>query len=317
MSGEPKLDNNNGHIIFDGGRVGILLIHGLGGTPVELKFVAQALNRAGHTVYCPLLAGHGGSAEFLNSSTWMDWYKSVEEAHDALKERTDVIIVGGLSAGVLLALHLAAKRPEDVNGTLLFSPTFWPDGWAIPRYLALFKLVRYKWLANLINLRECAPYGIKDERIRGVVLNSLQSEGRPLKDIFGRKGGTVLEFRWLGKTVEKELTEIKQPALIFHPRFDDQSDISNSILLQRKLAGLVEVVVLDDSYHMVTLDRQRADVADRSVTFCACLLRHHEQQHEVMGLRTQEKAAHDAIELRPLRCRGRDQKSRRLATPRK
>jgi carboxylesterase len=67
-----------------------------------------------------------------------------------------VIIVGGLSAGVLLALHLAAKRPREVHATLLFSPTFWPDGWAVPSYFVLFKLVRHKSFANLINLRECA-----------------------------------------------------------------------------------------------------------------------------------------------------------------
>src|SRR5262245_1852690 len=285
MSAQAKRNDDARHILLDGGRLGILLIHGLGGTPVELKFVAQALNRAGHTVYCPLLVGHGGSDELLNATTWRDWFKSVEAAHDALKERSDVIIAGGLSAGVLLALHLAAKRPQEVDGTLLFSPTFWPDGWAIPRYLALFKLVRYKWLANLINLRECAPYGIKDERIRRVVLNALQSEGRPMKDIFGRNGGTVLEFRWLAKTVEKELGQIKQPALIFHPRFDDQSDISNSILLQRKLGGLAELIVLHDSYHMVTLDRQRVDVADRSVNFCAWMVRQQEQQQEIMRLR--------------------------------
>jgi carboxylesterase len=287
VSEQEKFDNSE-HIFLDGGRAGILLIHGLGGTPVELKFVAQALNRAGHTVCCPLLVGHGGSQELLNTTTWMDWYKSVEEAHDALKERSDVIIVGGLSAGVLLALHLAAQRPRQVHGTLLFSPTFWPNGWAIPRHFALFKLIRQKWLANLINLRECAPYGIKDERIRRVVLNSLQSDGRPMKDIFGRKGGTVLEFRHLAKSVEKVLGQIKQPALIFHPRFDDQSDMSNSIILQRKLGGFTEVVVLDDSYHMVTLDRQRAEVADRSVTFCAWLVRQHEQQ--------QDSAPHDLRE---------------------
>jgi carboxylesterase len=285
MSAQDELDRGDGHILLDGGRVGILLIHGLGGTPVELKFVAQVLNRAGHTVCCPLLVGHGGSDALLNTTTWMDWYKSVEEAHDALRERSDVIIVGGISAGVLLALHLAAIRPQEVHGTLLFSPTFWPNGWAIPRYFALFKLVRYKWFANLINLRECAPYGIKDERTRRVVLNSLQSDGRPIKDIYGRKGGTVLEFRWLAKTVEKELGQIQQPALIFHPRFDDQSDISNTILLQRKLGGLAEVVVLNDSYHMVTLDRQRADVADRSVAFSAWVAHQHERQQEITRLR--------------------------------
>jgi len=285
MSTQATLDIGDRHVLFDGERAGILLIHGLGGTPVELKFLAQALNRAGHTVYCPLLVGHGGSSELLSATTWMDWYTSVEEAHNLLKQRSDIIIVGGLSAGVLLALHLAAKRPQEVDGTLLFSPTFWPDGWAIPGYLALIKLVRFKCFANLINLQERAPYGIKDERIRAVVLNSLQGEGRAMKDIFGRKGGTVLEFSWLAKTVEKELGQIKQPALIFHPRCDDQSDMSNSILLQRKLGGLAEVVVLNDSYHMVTLDRQRADVADRSVTFCDWLVRQRQQEREMLRLK--------------------------------
>jgi carboxylesterase len=285
MSAPEKLKTGGEHIFLEGGPVGILLMHGLGGTPVDVKFVAQALNRAGHTVYCPLLVGHGGTVELLNTTTWVDWYRSVEEAHDALKERCDVTIVGGLSSGVLLALHLAAQRPLDVLGTLLFSPTFWPNGWAIPRYFALFKLIRHKWFANLIKLRERAPYGIRDERIRRIVLDSLQSDGHPIEDILWRRGGTILEFHWLAKVVEKELSQIEQPALIFHPRFDDQSDIGNSILLQRKLAGVAEVVVLDDSYHMVTLDRQRAFVADRSVAFSAWLARQHEQQQEMMRLR--------------------------------
>jgi carboxylesterase len=146
-------------------------------------------------------------------------------------------------------------------------------------------LIRHKWFANLINLRERAPYGIKDERIRRIVLGSLHCNGQPMVDTLWRRGGTILEFRWLAKVVEKELEQIEQPALIFHPRFDDQSDISNAILLLRKLGGLVEVVVLNDSYHLVTVDRQRADVADRSVTFSARLARQHKQQKEIMRLK--------------------------------
>jgi carboxylesterase len=285
MGAREKLENGDGRILLNGGQVGILLIHGLGGTPVDVKFVAQALNRAGHTVYCPLLAGHGRTVELLNTTTWEDWYRSVEDAHDALKERCHVIIAGGLSSGVLLALHLAAQRPQDVLGALLFSPTFWPNGWAIPRHFALFKLIRHKWFANLINLRERAPYGIKDARIRKIVLDSLHCDGQPMMDTLWRRGGTILEFRWLARVVEKELGRIQQPALIFHPRFDDQSDISNAILLLRKLGGLVEVVVLNDSYHLVTVDRQRADVADRSVAFSAWLARQHKQQQETMRFR--------------------------------
>jgi carboxylesterase len=251
----------------ENGRIGFLLIHGLGGTPVELRFVAQGLTRAGFTVYCPLLEGHGGTESELNATSWQDWYETVRAAHDELSARCDMVVVGGLSSGALLALHLAAERSKKVHATILFSPTLWPNGWAIPKAFHMFKLVRHKWFANLLNFTEVAPYGIKDERIRRFVLDSLQSEGRPLKDIFGRRGGVLWEFKALRNVVKKELGSVRQQTLVFHPRHDDQSDLSNTMQLQRELGGLVDVVVLNDSYHMVTLDRQRALVVDRSVDY--------------------------------------------------
>lgn len=267
MSTQEKFGVQISDIEIAGGRVGFILIHGLGGTPVELRYVAQGLGRASFTVHCPLLYGHGGSEALLNTTTWQDWYDTVDAAITEMRMHCDTVIVGGLSVGAVLALRAAAERPDDVQATVLFSPTLWPNGWAIPKSLHLFKLVRHKWFANLIHMKECAPYGIKDERIRNFVLESLQSDGRPLEDIFGRKGGTVLEFRWLADLVKKQLGAISQPALIFHSRFDDQSDISNTMLLQRRLGGMVETVVLDDSYHMVTLDRQRALVLEKTERF--------------------------------------------------
>jgi len=272
---QEKLEGKDGSLLLPGGRVGVLLVHGLGGTPAELRFVAQALNRAGYTVHCPLLVGHGGSEELLNTTTWTDWYKSVEEAHDLLTQRCDVVLAGGLSAGVNLALLLAARRASQVHGCIFFSPTFWPNGWAIPWYFVFFNLVRHKWFANLLHLRECAPYGIKDERIRRFVLDSLQSEGRGLEDIFGRRGGTVLEFRWLAKEAKEVLGQVKQPTLIVHAREDDQSDISNAFLLQRRLGGLTEAMILDDSYHMVTLDRQRMQVVEKTIAFVDWVAQRH------------------------------------------
>lgn len=253
--------------VGENGRIGFLLVHGLGGTPVELRFVAQGLTRAGFTVYCPLLEGHGGSDIELNGTTWQDWYETVCAAHDELRARCDVVVVGGLSSGALLALHLAAQRPKDVDACMLFSPTLWPNGWAVPKAFHLLKLVRHKWLAKLFNFSEPAPYGIKDERIRKFVLDSLQSEGRDPSQIFGRRGNVMWEFRMMRDAVRKQLGEVKQPTLIFHPRHDDQSDITNTIQLQQQLGGLVDVLVLDDSYHMVTLDRQRSLVLERAVEY--------------------------------------------------
>jgi carboxylesterase len=251
----------------ENGRIGFLLVHGLGGTPVELRFVAQGLTRAGFAVYCPLLEGHGGTEAELNATTWQDWYDSVAAAHDELSARCDMVVVGGLSSGALLALHLAAERPDGVAAAVLFAPTLWPNGWAVPRALRLMKYLPQKQIANFFNFAETAPYGIKDERIRQFALDSLQGEGRSMKDVFGRSGSMLWELRALRNVVRKELAAVKQPTLIFHPRNDDQADLSNTTEIQRQLGGLVDVVVLDDSYHMITLDRQRTLVVDRAVDY--------------------------------------------------
>ncbi|MEZ5842527.1 MAG: alpha/beta fold hydrolase [Hyphomicrobiaceae bacterium] len=256
-----------GAIRLDGGPVGILLVHGLGGTPVEMRFLAQQLNRDGFTVHCPLLKGHGGSDLLLNTTTWRDWLASVMEAHEALARDCEVVLVGGISAGAMLALHLAAERPDRVSGLMLMSPTFWPNGWAIPGTLHLFRLIRQKWLADLFNFSVRQPFGIKDERTRRFVIESLMRDGRDMRDVFGRRGGTLLEFRRMVRAGLKRLGRIRQPALIIHSREDDQSDLSSALVLQRRLTGPVEAVILNDCYHMIVLDRQRSVVAERVAAF--------------------------------------------------
>jgi carboxylesterase len=282
-----------GSIVIPGGRTGVLLIHSLGGTPVELRFVAQSLARLGYTVHCPLLPGLGANTDISGLSTWKDWYAGVQQAHDALREDCDTVLVGGLSAGAMLALKLAADRPADVKALMLFAPTIFPNGWAIPKSLHLFKLVHDRYIARLFKFSQRAPYGIKDERIRNFMLDSFKGDNRSLEDLFGRGGGMVLEFRRLVRQVKKQLGTITQQTVIFHPRFDDQSDLKNTMLLQRRLGGLVEVAVLDDSYHMVTLDRQRGYVVDRTVEFAARIVARIEEQAQVERMK-QEAAGKTA-----------------------
>ena len=105
--------------ILGQGRTGVLLVHGLGGTPIEFKLVAKGLARNGFKVYCCQLAGHCGSTEDLIKTKWEDWYASVEESFEVLRKDCDTIVVGGLSMGAVLALHLAAKRPDEVLGLAL------------------------------------------------------------------------------------------------------------------------------------------------------------------------------------------------------
>ncbi len=298
MNNQVKTKTLPGSIVIPGGRVGVLLIHSLGGTPVELRFVAQSLARLGYTVHCPLLPGLGANTDISGLSTWKDWYQSVQTAHDALCETCDTVLVGGLSAGAMLALKLAADRPDRVKALMLFAPTIFPNGWAIPKSLHLFKLVHDRFVARLFKFSQRAPYGIKDDRIRSFMLDSFKGDNRSLEDLFGRGGGMVLEFRRLVRQVKKQLGSITQHTVIFHPRFDDQSDLKNTMLLQRRLGGLVEVSVLDDCYHMVTLDRQRGYVVDRTVEFAARVMARIEEQAKIERMKA-EAAANAAEKAAP------------------
>jgi carboxylesterase len=267
MKNAQKIQASRGSVLIPGGSTGVLLIHSLGGSPLELKFVANALARQGYTVYCPVVPGLTFGTDVSGMSTWRDWYQAVEQAFDELKKHCDEVIVGGASAGATLCLRLAALRPQDVTANILYAPTLAVNGWAIPRAIKLFHLISDKWTARLFSFRTPAPYGIKDERVRNFALESMKGEGAMPADITVREGGTVYEFFRLVRDVRPLLGRINHHTLIFHPRQDDQSDIKNTMTLQRKLGGLVEVCVLDDSYHLVTLDRQRNYVAERSIEF--------------------------------------------------
>lgn len=165
----------------------------------------------------------------------------------------------------MLALKLAAEKPQGLAGTMLFAPTLRPNGWSIPWTFKLFYLVNARWLARLFQFEERMPFGIKDDRIRSLVLNALKTEHS--SDIFRINGVKVMEMLRLSRSVVRDLPAISQPSIIFHPRNDDQSALDNSAELQRKMAGRVELCVLDDSYHVVTLDRQRGYVAERTSSF--------------------------------------------------
>ena len=255
-----------------GDSLGVLLLHGLGGTPTEMRYVAQGLARAGHTVHVPQLAGHCGSAEDLMATTWQHWYETVEIEHDLLRDTCDTVVVGGLSMGAILALHHAARHSHDVRALALYAPSLWLDGWGIPWYSHLFKLVTQKWLADMIPFAERDPWGLKDPRIRAFVEQSISSGDSSKAGVAALPGSLMLELRWLVKQVKDEVGQVHQPTLIMHPREDDRASLHNLEYLQTNLRGPTETVVLDDSYHVITLDRQRQLVVDRTLEFISHVL---------------------------------------------
>jgi carboxylesterase len=258
------------------GRTGFLLVHGLGGTPIELKFVARGLARRGFRVNCCQLAGHCGTTEDLIASGWEDWHASANAALDQLLTECDTVVVGGLSMGAVLALHVAAQRPQDVKGLALYAPTLWYDGWAMPWYgfMARFGLMTAlgRWIVRrFYSFVETHPYGIKDPAIRAVVVAAMNSGDSTQAGILVTPGHAVLELHKLVETVKRELPSIATPAMIVQARDDDLSSLTNTEYLQRHLGGLVDTLILNDSYHIVTVDRQRDLLIDASVVFASLL----------------------------------------------
>jgi carboxylesterase len=258
------------HSIFiPGGKTGVLLIHGLGGTPVEMRELGEAMAAQGHTVHCPQLAGHCGTYEDLKAVRWQDWFASAEAGLRQLRETCDTVIVGGLSTGAVLSLNLAARYPDMVQGAVALAPTLWLNGWMVPYHAYLFNIVLQKPIANQFDFPDLFPHGVKDTAIRQRIKSAINSGDSSIAGLPVTPGGAVIEHRWLVNTTRRDMKWIKQPVLIIHPREDDYADLNNVAAIMRGLGGPVETITLDDSYHIVTVDRQKHVVAERLGDFVA------------------------------------------------
>jgi len=261
--------------LLRGGRAGVLLIHGLTGTPAEMRFVGKGLNRAGFTVYGMQLAGHCGSEADLLKTGWRDWLRSVIEGADSLRREVDHLFVGGLSMGAVLALQLAIERPQWVDGLGLYGSTFFYDGWTIPRMARLsflLPLVCGMGLFRRRNFMESFPYGIKDERIRTRIAGAMLDGQSDAAGLPGNPWPSLAEFHKLAWRVRPRLREVRAPCLIMHAADDDIASVRNARLIEGRVTGPTETVLLNDSYHMITVDGERDQVIARSADFFTRIL---------------------------------------------
>ena len=186
-----------------------------------------------------------------------------------MRKTCSTVIVGGLSTCAAPSLLLAARHPDKVQGLTLLAPTLKLNGWSMPWYTPLLNLARTKWFANkFLKFQDTDPHGIKDERIRKFFRDALFSgDTRAARASSTRLAARCSSIAGWCRSCARGWAPIEQPTLILHPREDDIADMSNAWELQRKLKGMVEMVVLHDSYHNVTIDRQRHVVVERTAGF--------------------------------------------------
>ena len=81
----------------DSSKPACLLIHGFTGTPKEMRWMGEFLNRQGYTCLAVRLTGHATDPEDMIRSRWTDWAASVEDGYALLRGLTDNIFLIGLS----------------------------------------------------------------------------------------------------------------------------------------------------------------------------------------------------------------------------
>jgi len=227
------------------GDVGVLLCHGFTGSPHAMRPWALHLEREGFRVDVPRLPGHGTSWQELNRTSWTDWYSAVDRAFLALSRACGQVFVAGLSMGGALALRLAEQHGDQVSGLALVNPCIHI---ADPR-MRLLRLLRV--LPSLAGIgNDIAMPGQDESGYDRNPLRALHSQTELWSDV--RAG----------------LHRVRQPTLVYWSRQDHVVDPSSLELLR---AGIgtpdLEVVTLERSYHVATLDYDAETIFRGSAEF--------------------------------------------------
>jgi len=272
----------------------VYLIHGVTGTPVEMSYLARKLCRKnGWDVYATTLPGHCTRLGDLVRTTEQDWRSHVQRQLSFARDRYEYVFVAGLSAGALLALD--ASTAVRVDGLGVLSPTFLYDGWNTPWSHAILpfamKAVPLSLQRYLFHI-DGPPFGIKDELLQAsvrqsyrlrVILNEWISEwwrrkratpGSAIPFTAASKGYPIFPLRTLTEIdrligrVQPRLREVTAPTVILQAREDDMTSPRNAALVYHGISSPVkELVLLDDCYHVITVDKKRETVVENLTTF--------------------------------------------------
>ena len=229
----------------DGSDIGVLVVHGFTGAPQSMRGLAEAFAAAGFTVDLPLLPGHGTSVDDMITTTWADWSGAASASYAASAARTSKVVVAGLSMGGALTAWLAARHPE-VAGIVCINPVVVRDQNVVD--FATGALAEGTDRIPAIGNDVADPAGAEKAY-----------DATPLAPLVSLQEG-------VGE-LEPVLGDVTCPLLLMTSPQDHVVPPSNSDALAVAVAGPVERLSLERSYHVATLDYDRDLIAEHAVAF--------------------------------------------------
>ena len=232
----------------DGGPVGVLLSHGFTGSPASMRPWGEHLAALGHTVRVPRLPGHGTTWQEMNRTTWRDWYGALEAELDVLRAHCEHVVVAGLSMGGCLALRLAEQRPRDVDAVVVVNPAVASEDSRLKAVPLL------KWVVPSLDAigGDIKKPGVEENAYSRTPLKALHSMMQMWAD------------------VRPALGRIEAPVLFFRSVEDHVVDGTTLEIVRAGLRpDLGTYVMLENSFHVATLDHDAPLIFERSAAFVA------------------------------------------------
>jgi carboxylesterase len=254
----------------------IVLIHGMTGTPNEMRFIANFLNKKGYGIVCPRLAYHGESIKTLKNAKWQDFYSTVRGVMEdgSVMKGSGPVYASGLSMGALLALLLADEFSGKIRGVSCLAPTLFYDGWNSPDVKFFLPLGDHTILKHFFYFKEDPPYGIKNEAMQARIhryykdaklddMGDVAQYGYPFFPV------TLLcQLKRLVNHLSNRLPHMKFPVQLIQAKEDDMASVKNSKFIYDRIGSeMKEMVLLYDSYHVITADQERKTVAEKMSEF--------------------------------------------------
>jgi len=239
---------------WEGGPVGVLLVHGYTATTAEVRLLGRFLHERGYTVSGPLLPGHGTTPQDMNRCRWQDWTGAVELAYRQICTRCDRVFVGGESLGGLLALYAASEHPE-ATGVLVYAPALrvQPGLILTARLLAPFVPMTYK--------QRNPADALVDERWKGYAANPVRA---------------AVQLGNLQQEIRRRLPSVRQPLLIVQGRLDTSIDPRGAEMVYREAGSPVkELHWMEHSTHCVILDREWEQASALTLSFIERMITWH------------------------------------------